>query len=888
MKLQHVIAGESATLSANGNILDDREEGDYDANVVAKIGSISSETGSIGRDSDSRLDVSISNFLVTDSCGNTNLNAIGDLTLTADTQTGILHVDGTGDLTIGNTDKYNNGNMNLGAIEAQGDVSITSTGGLILQDKLGRDAQVKGENIDLTAKNGNLGTLNKPLLVDTADGGVLSAIADNGTVVITEISDDMTIGTVSSTGAGSGVTLTTLDGSILESDKTENDSIQEALDAAVAAAQAQAKADALADQHEILNNYVDTLENVLNSIENANASVDAAQNALTQAEADENTARANLEQAEKLLEQLKETNASEQEIEQQQAAVDQAQADYNAAAAASEAKRNELNAAKEQLQSILDSADYNTFNEVEGLDEAKTAQDAINAINKELNEKTQELGDLQNVLNQAKNEAQILANEAERLKNKAEPSGISSDGDINLNINSTSKPASIGSSSNALGVNAEGDVNISAGEGTSFKNINLESGGDVSFAAIEATDEITIDAMGSITAAEGSSGPSITAPSTALNSLMGNIGSSETKPLKLSVDSVSASGVNVWISNDKNLTVDINASGDVGLTVDGDVNGDGDPNTPDIIGGDVDINANGDIGSENDPLDVESDEISADGNNIYLDSDSNVVIGDINASGDVVINTEGSVTDKGDDVAIEAENLTINAGGGIGTEDNPLDVFVYNNMSFNARYGHIFAENQRVMRTLIDIPTGIRVTGYFYPGAMLKVFEEFFHESLCAICAYLAAIAPNLVLGQYKLEVYGRWRGGLLVEIPVHERYEGKILTVAYCEDGELKALNLKVEGGYIRFWTGRLLAYTILDGVYTVEWVDGVQVLVDSEGVPIETIAGYEYPTINAAETVLHDDIYGVSIGIRLETECVHDTERLSFVNVQSAEGRC
>lgn len=93
-------------------------------------------------------------------------------------------------------------------------------------DKLGRDAQVKGENIDLTAKNGNLGTLNKPLLVDTADGGVLSAIADNGTVVITEISDDMTIGTVSSTGAGSGVTLTTLDGSILESDKTENDSIK--------------------------------------------------------------------------------------------------------------------------------------------------------------------------------------------------------------------------------------------------------------------------------------------------------------------------------------------------------------------------------------------------------------------------------------------------------------------------------------------------------------------------------------------------------------------------------------------------------------------------------------------------------------------------------------
>ena len=160
------------------------------------------------------------------------------------------------------------------------------------------------------------------------------------------------------------------------------------------------------------------------------------------------------------------------------------------------------------------------------------------------------------------------------------------------------------------------------------------------------------------------------------------------------------------------------------------------------------------------------------------------------------------------------------------------------------------------MITLVDELTGIRVTGYFNPDAKLKVTEEvFFHDDDCEVCAYLTKVDPELILGQYKLEVEGYWQGLLIVEIPVDERYEGEILTVAYCEDGELKALNLKVEDGYIRFRTEKLWAYTVLDGIYTVAWINGVQVLVDENGIPIRTIDESKELILKPAEKVLHPD---------------------------------
>ncbi len=116
-------------------------------------------------------------------------------------------------------------------------------GGLVLGDSLGRDAQVKGDSISLTAINGNVGTAEAPLLVDTnpdenGNPGILNAAANNGGVFITEISGDMTIGSITSTGKENSVSLKTEDGSIVESDKGSNDLIRDAVDAAIEAAKA--------------------------------------------------------------------------------------------------------------------------------------------------------------------------------------------------------------------------------------------------------------------------------------------------------------------------------------------------------------------------------------------------------------------------------------------------------------------------------------------------------------------------------------------------------------------------------------------------------------------------------------------------------------------------
>jgi len=124
---------------------------------------------------------------------------------------------------------------------------------------------------------------------------------------------------------------------------------------------------------------------------------------------------------------------------------------------------------------------------------------------------------------------------------------------------------------------------------------------------------------------------------------------------------------------------------------------------------------------------------------------------------------------------------------------------------------------------------------------VLHVYERCEHAD-CPVCTYLSSIDPTLVLGQYDLEIEGSWYGRLLVEIPVDASLEGELLTVAYCKNGRLMTIQVRVKDGYIRFWTDGLYAFTILDGVYTVAQApDGSQILVDEMGIGIKTVAGLQ-----------------------------------------------
>ena len=843
MKIQHITAGDRVDLTAEGSILDSREDGDTKVNVDAGSGSITSMGGSIGAGPDDRIDVSIDGHLTTDSFGDTNLNAVGSLNLTADTTEGILHVDGTGDLVIDNTD----GDLDLGAIEAAGDVSITAQGGLVLGDRLGRDAQVKGDSISLTAINGDVGTAEAPLLVDTnpdenGNPGVLSAAANNGSVFITEISGDMAIGTVTSTGEENSVNLKTEDGSIVESDKGNNDLIKDAVDAAIEAAKAQAKAEALEDQVQVLDNYVNTLDRVKQELQDALDNRNAAKSDLDQAQAEEADARQRLEAAKAELENLKNAeNPDAAAIQAQQDKVDSAQSDYDNAKAVTQNKQEALEEVEKLLQDAVDSADSNTFGTVTGLEEAASAEEALEALEQEEQIQKKELLDLTDVLNQARQDAADKQAEADDKAQNASPTGIIADGDVNLEVNSSSGSAGIGDPDNALGVTAGGTTHISTGEGTVLDSVDIESGGDVTIGLIQAEGEVNITSMGDIKGSEDQDTLDIIALSGSLNSLRGDIGTQE-DPLKTALDRVNAFGENVYLDNIKDLAIDsIIASGDsdqdggnVHLTVDGDVI-DGDtpvkPDDADLIGGDIRIDASGDIGTEEDPLDVESDSFGATGGDIHISSEGDVKVDKIVGS-DVTISSGGKVTDLDDDEdAIISDNLGIDAGV-VGEEDNPLNVNVSGKLDIHAEYGYINLVNSyraSEYRTIVHEPTGIRVSGYISRNAELFVENGCEHEN-CMICEYLEKLPSSIVLSRHYITMTGCYFGMLYVQIPVDEAFEGKIVTIAYCDDGKLVTIQVEVKDGFASFFVDRLHTFVVLDGQYHAVTESGHQMLASDE----------------------------------------------------------
>ncbi|MDY3859971.1 MAG: hypothetical protein SO014_04955 [Candidatus Limivicinus sp.] len=846
MKIQHITAGGRADLAAQESILDNRDDGDTKVNVDAGSGSIISANGSIGAGSDDRIDVSIDDRLTTDSFGDTNLNAVGSLKLTADTTEGILHVDGTGDLVIDNTD----GDMNLGAIEAAGDVSITAQGGLVLGDRLGRDAQVKGDSISVTANNGDVGTAEEPLLVDTnpdenGDPGVLNAAANNGDVFITEISGDMTIGTITSTGKENSVNLKTEDGSILESDKGNNDMIKDAVDAAIEAAKAQAKAEALEDQKQVLDNYVNTLDGVKQELQAALDNRNAAKSDLDQAQAEEADAQQRLEDAKAELENLKKAeNPDADAIQAQQDKVDSAQSDYDKAKAETQNKQDALEEAKKQLQDAVDSAGDKTFGTVPGLEEAASAEEALKALEQEKQIQEKELLDLTDVLNQALQDAASKQAEAAEKEQNASSTGITADGDVNLEVNSSSGSAGIGEKDNALGITSGGVTHIGTGEDTALKNVDIESGSDLTIDPIDAGGEVNITVKGDIRGSEDEDTVGIIAPSGNLNSLGGDIGTKE-NPLKTSLDKVSAFGENVYLDNTGDLIIDsIIADGDpdkdggnVHLTVDGDVIDSDSPVKPDgidIIGGDIQIDASGNIGTKENPLDVESDEFGATGGNIHISSEGDVKVDKV-VGADVSISSGGKVTDKDDEDAIIAGNLDIDAGV-VGEENNPLNVNVSGKLDINAKYGYInlvnsyrAADSIWNYRTLIHKPTGIRVSGYISSNAELFVTNGCEHEN-CMICKYLEKLPASIVLSRYNITMSGHYYGKLYVQIPVDEKFNGQIVTIAYCDDGKLITIQVEVKDGFASFFVDRLHTFVILDGQYHAVTEGGHQMLASDE----------------------------------------------------------
>ncbi|MGN1026994.1 MAG: hypothetical protein ACI4P4_11390, partial [Faecousia sp.] len=198
------------------------------------------------------------------------------------------------------------------------------------------------------------------------------------------------------------------------------------------------------------------------------------------------------------------------------------------------------------------------------------------------------------------------------------------------------------------------------------------------------------------------------------------------------------------------------------------------------------------------------------------------------------------VTDKDDKDAIIADNLGIDAGV-VGEENNPLNVNVSGKLDIHAKFGYINLVNSYqalVYRTLIHEPTGIRVSGYISRNAELFVTDRCEHEN-CIICKYLEKLPASIVLARYHITMTGYYYGMLYVQIPVDEKFEGQILTIAYCDDGKLVTIQVEVKDGFVSFFVDRLHTFVILDGQYHAVTEGGHQMLVSDETGEIVSVDG-------------------------------------------------
>ena len=102
-------------------------------------------------------------------------------------------------------------------------------------------------------------------------------------------------------------------------------------------------------------------------------------------------------------------------------------------------------------------------------------------------------------------------------------------------------------------------------------------------------------------------------------------------------------------------------------------------------------------------------------------------------------------------------------------------------------------------QTLIDHPSGVRVSGLFTDDAKLEVKEMLLHlQGDCPVCDNIRERQENgelIVLFDIALKS-GKYKGDLDVEIPVGGQYNGQSIVIIHCKDKVLDSRTVTVENG--------------------------------------------------------------------------------------------
>jgi hypothetical protein len=701
------------TLTAPGSILDVRNSSETSENITAGAGAkLTSNIGTIGTSSKYLTAKVTGGALTTVAYDNINIDATGNLNMIADISgpSGQINVNADNNLQLANT----HGDLTLGAITAGGTAAITAEGGIKAGDKLGNEALVKANSIRLTAKNGSIGTAVQAIDIDTdaQHGGFLNAAATNGAIYIKEMTGNLTIGTIHTTGSGS-VTLTTNDGSITEITAGNADLIAAAARAAIAAAQARSKADAAQTQVDILQGYFTRLASAKTQIDTAQSQMQQLRNDLT------NKLNA-LANAETILEGKRtDQSAAEQELAQARTDVAAAQTEYDDALAAKQKADQDLTDAQTMLAG-LEAANPQDLDAI-ATQQAIVADlnDAATAAGIILTAKDTALG---NANNNVTSKAGIAA-KAQQQTAVAESAVTQAGIDITAAQTAiTNKQTAItqliiqldtytyGNISAMKGLN---DVDAAAtAVNAEYSSVatrldNVKDTRDLLDTLADAAELAADQAL----AAAAASGVSTDGDLTLVLQNGGSVGESGNAlgiTVEGDLDVHAGTGKtldNVYLESGSDLSLDpITATGTVGISALGTIEGTGSGNGVVITAANAGLNSlTGNVGSSSVPFRTSVDRITASGANVYLNNNKSVAVDTIvggnvvlTASGDVTSGNAGTSTGNRD---IIADNATVNASGNIGTSGSAL-IIDADKVSARSKYMTVRSEDDFIIGTI--------------------------------------------------------------------------------------------------------------------------------------------------------------------------------------------
>ena len=315
-------------------------------------------------------------------------------------------------------------------------------------------------------------------------------------------------------------------------------------------------------------------------------------------------------------------------------------------------------------------------------DQAKAEAEAQRAIADEAAKKAQ-------MLNDAAKAAQDAADAALEKANAEDPS-IKTGGDLNLIAGGT-----IGTGSNALDTEVGGKTNVSA-EG----DVNLSERGDMHIGTITNPEDakLALGSTGGITSDSVISGDDLD-----INALGGDVQvETDVNSISGTVSSGTVSG-DAQTSNSGDLRVDdLTVKGQLDLSADGAITaGTKADGTANITAGNliITVPANKDIGTEVNPLIVDTDRITADGRDIYINFLKDVTIDHIRGQ-HVELEVNGDIfAGEGRPEHIWANSLDMDVLGNIGTAKKPLLIHVPGKVVISTEYGSAYVRNLYQLET---------------------------------------------------------------------------------------------------------------------------------------------------------------------------------------------